>query len=354
MVTLPRARITLLLATLVLLLGGCCKDDKCLNTNTGVDGERTRAPKIKTNLVYNDSVSSPRRDRTDWRYVMLTRPGKLTLLLHWDDGDSKLELNIFDVMGIKVQEGRVWGSGGLRAVVAVEEPGPYYIQVRAVTEDDKSHYSLRAIFEPQSTGGAAVCNDCKEGDRKCLGTASYIICEKVGPGCTQWTKTFPCPSEVACNNGMCDACSKPCVENTRRCVDARHTSVCVRRPGETCPGWGESTACPRKHRCHDGTCVRIKSGGGVVRPPNPPPRPSPTITKCKVISIYRYRGVWTLHLECPDNVTIRPGQRGTVLDGETGRPLAGGEIQVTRVSGRYAIATTSLQKLGRNRWVWIK
>jgi hypothetical protein len=44
---------------------------------------------------------------------------------------------------------------------------------------------------------------------------------------------------------------------------------------------------------------------------------------------------------------------GKVLEWNTGKPLPGGEIKLTKVVGRYAIATTTLIKLGKNRWVQI-
>lgn len=342
---------------LLFLVEGCCTSGRCLDSHSGPDGERATAPRVKTKLVYNDKVDAEARDRTDWRYVMLAQPGKLTVLLHWDNGKATLELDVFDVMGVKVQEGRVWGSGGLRAVVAAEEPGPYYIRVRAAGSEDKSHYSVRALFEPDRSKLKVVCHGCKVGERKCLGEASYIICEQVGPGCTQWTKTFPCPDNVACNNGMCDPCASPCTEKAQRCVGPKQFVVCARKPKDPCPTWSEPKACPPGHRCKDDRCVRGRgrvTGGGTPVQPRPPTPPKPqagTAPRCKVISIYRYRGVWTLHLECPETANATPGQVGTVLDGETQKPLPGGQIKVTRVSGRYAIATTTLQELGKNRWV---
>jgi hypothetical protein len=339
---------------MALLLHGCCTSDQCLDKMSGPDRDRMGAPRINPDLVYNDSVSSDRRDRTDWKYVMLTRPGKLTALLHWDNGKAKLELDVFDVMGIRVQEGRVWGLGGLRAVVAVEEPGPYYIRVRAATKDDESQYALRLVFNAE-TGGKQVCHNCKEGDRKCLGTTSYIICEKLGPGCTAWTKNFACPAEVACKNGMCDACSSPCTEGLQRCATANTYQICIKEAGAQCPAWGPARSCGAKQRCHGDRCVKrghiVKKDDPVVRPPVEPPKSA--VTKGRIISLYRYRGVPTLHIEIGENPAIRPGQTGSVLDGETNKPLPGGEIKITKVSGRFAIATTSLQQVGKNRWVRI-
>jgi hypothetical protein len=86
----------------------------------------------------------------------------------------------------------------------------------------------------------------------------------------------------------------------------------------------------------------------------PPPPTLAASTKCKIFSIYKYRGVWTLHLEIGDNARIKPGQIGTVLEGDSNKPLPGGEIKITKVTGRYAIATTSLQQLGKNKWVKIE
>jgi hypothetical protein len=62
----------------------------------------------------------------------------------------------------------------------------------------------------------------------------------------------------------------------------------------------------------------------------------------------------TLHLEIGNHPEVKPGMPGVVLSGSSKKPLPGGEIKVTRVTGRFAIATTSLEKLGKNRWVAIR
>jgi len=342
--------------TLGVLLPGCCTTES-MDRRSGGDGIRTSAPRVKTALVYNDTVDADREDRTDWRYVMLSRPGKLTVLLHWDNGNSKLELDVFDVMGVKIQEGRVWGSGGLRAVVAVEEPGPYYVRVRAAGCDDRSHYSIRTLFKPEGPTGPVPCHKCKVGDRKCLGESSYIICEKIAAGCNQWSKTVPCEANVSCRNGVCDPCANPCAANAQRCNGPKEYVICEHKPGDPCPTWSAPRTCPSGHRCKDDRCVkgRARVGTKIVRPPPPPPPPADKpFQRCKVISIYRYRGVWTLHLECPETAKVKPGLVGDVLEGTTDRALPGGQIKITRVSGRYAIATTSLQELGKNRWVRLR
>ncbi len=81
------------------------------------------------------------------------------------------------------------------------------------------------------------------------------------------------------------------------------------------------------------------------------PLPTPVVSKGHIVSMYRYRGRMTLHIELGESVEVKPGQTGTVLKGETNEALENGEIQVTKIAGRYCIATSSLQKLGKNRWV---
>jgi len=74
----------------------------------------------------------------------------------------------------------------------------------------------------------------------------------------------------------------------------------------------------------------------------------------KIISLYRYRGRMTLHIEISGDALIKPGMTGSVLKEETEQALSNGQIQVVKVTGRFCIATTDLLKLGKNRWVLIR
>jgi hypothetical protein len=345
---------TYLLIGAALLLQGCCTGDPCWDKFSGPDRDRVGAVKISTDVVYNDSVSTPKGDRTDWKYVLLSRPGKLAVLLHWDNGKARLEVDMFDVMGMKVQEGRVWGAGGLRAVLAVEEPGPCYLRVRAAGKDDESQYALRASFAPEKKGEIDVCHSCKVGERKCLGTTAVVVCDKVGPGCTAWTQTTACPPDVICRDGACGVCGNPCTEGATRCSN-HELQTCVKAPSAPCPVWGPGKPCGGGQRCYGGRCVRGKAPKKHDQKvePRPPDVPRSPQMRGKIISLYRYRVLWTLHLEIGESSNVKPGQIGTVLEGETNKPLAGGEVRITKVAGRYAIATTSLQQVGRNRWVRI-
>jgi hypothetical protein len=343
-------------ALLSLMIEGCCTRGPCLDTKSTVDKKRIGARKAKLGKVLNDEVSGAKRDRTDWKYIILTKPGKLTVQLHWDNGKANLKLSIFDVMGIKIQEGRVWGLGGKRAVVAVEERGRYYIRVRARTHKDASHYALRLIFKPDQASRPKICHVCVPGDRKCLGSSGFVICETVAPECNAWFKQVTCPAATPCKDGKCGHCEMLCTVGQTKCASKGSYLTC--QLGEDgCPTWSDPNPCAKTKRCSKGKCKgrRRTTRGTTRRPPPPKPQPVKKVSRCKIISIYKYRGRMTLHLECGEFAkNIRPGMIGSVLNGNTGGKLPGGEIKVTKVSGHYAIATTTLEKLGKNRWVKIR
>lgn len=335
------------LVALATLLTGCCTAGPCLDRLSGADRQRVKATRLEIGVVHNDRVSSPKRDRTDWKFVELSQPGKLTVQLHWDQGGSQLELAVFDVLGVEIQQGRVWGAGGLRAVVAVEEAGRYYIRVRGRGKKDASNYSLRLRFKPDR--GTAICHDCKEGQRKCLGERGYVICEKIGKGCNAWSKSVSCEKGSPCVEGVCKAakgCKNQCSDGEHRCEGAKGYQVC-RKNAKGCYVWSDVKRCPRGRRCRRGRCRGPKKPTHTPTVQKKPPKKS---LRAKIISIYRYRGRMTLHIEI-GNHPVKPGQTGVVLSGTSNKPLPGGEIKVLKVSGRYAIATTSLTKLGKNRWI---
>jgi len=318
----------------------------CLDELSGLNKIRTGASTIKIfGKVINDEVSAPKKDRTDWWHGTLHSPGKLTVQLHWDNGKARLQLSVYDVMGVKIQDGRPWGAGGLKTVVAIERKGRYYIRVRAAGEDDESHYALRAIFKPESDAPAAECHDCTPGDKKCLGAEGYIICEQIGPKCNSWTKTFSCPKGLLCKNGDCGKTCHHCRKGSQRCSGSKAFLVCKPKK-DGCRGWIKGGACPGSKVCSGGRCIT----------PSAKPRPAPRPGRCvsgKIISMYKYRGRQTLHIEIGNNPAVQPGNSGYVLEGTSNKRLSGGDIKVTKVSGRYCIATTSLQKLGINRRVCI-
>ena len=347
------AQNSIVILSTTILLGGCCSGPKCWETQTGGDWPRTRAKPIKKfGKVINNSVSSPNKDRTDWRYIQVKRRGTLKVDLHWDKGRNKLQLTIFDNMGVKLMDGRVWGTGGRKAVVAVERPGRYYIRVRAKGEDDASAYALKVTFKG---GIVKVCHGCEVGKKKCVGKEHYIICEQTSPGCTIWPKVHSCAegdcSTLSCGSTVADPPPRHprrgCRPGSRRCLGKARFVTCVAKRGGK-RGWGKPANCPGGKTCQRGGVCKKKEVK-VVK----------TIKKSgcvygKIRTMYRYRGRMNLQIHIGSNTGIRPGHTGYVLDGTTNSPLPNGAIRVTRVPGTHCIAVTQMETIGKNRRVCIK
>jgi hypothetical protein len=339
---------------LSLSLSGCCSGPQCLDRHSGPDKERAGAPILRpTGEVINDFVSGPKEDRTDFRGVDLRTPGKLTIQLHWDNGKAKLQLHVFDVMGVQIGEGRVWGTGGLRCVIAVEEAGRYFARVRAEGEDDESTYSLRITFNPEGVGSPqkVECHGCVVGERKCLGKEGFIICEQKTPTCTVWYKPYTCPAGTQCEEGQCKegGCNE-CSLGEKRCMGGL-PHVCVKKEG--CNHWVAESRCKGKTVCSQGPCVAKGAAPAPTPTPTPPKHDDGGFVNAKVISIYKLRDQQTLHIEIGENSGVAPGMTGYVLEGDSTKPLRGGDFKVTKVSGRFCIATTTLENLGKNHKVRI-
>lgn len=70
--------VVLVLATLN-ALAGCCTTSQCLDRKSTPDRSRIKAEEVKLGVVHNDRVSSPDRDRTDWKFIDLPRKARSPL-----------------------------------------------------------------------------------------------------------------------------------------------------------------------------------------------------------------------------------------------------------------------------------
>ena len=335
-----------LVALAVLLVTGCCSGAHCPERKSGGDWPRTKARWAKRfGKVINGQVSYEKLDRSDWRYVVLPGPGKLTVEMHWDDGTSRLEMSVWDAMGIRLMECQDWRMPGARCAVAVENPGRYYILVRAKDEDDESTYALRIFFKPE--GNVQECDTCEApGERKCLGDEGFQVCAKQSASCTGWGKTFTCGEGKYCQEGACVkrkvVAPKPprsgCRGGSRRCSGRSTYSVCgvVNGKGK----WGSPVVCPGSQVCSAGKCKTVAA-------------PKKACVSGKILSLYLDKGKPVLHIEMAGGHGVSPGSKGYVLQGSTNKRLSGGSFSVKKVSGNYCVAVTTLKVVGQNRQVCV-
>jgi hypothetical protein len=340
------------LVTSTSLLGGCPKP---IPSNGGAhDNTRLKARRLELGVVHNDSVDWPKQDYADWTFVDLRQTGKLTALLHWDNGDARIQLSLFDVMGGLIQHGRSWGPGSRRAIVVVERPGRHYIRVRPEGKLHASEYALRVDFAPESTS-EPWCHDCQVNERRCLGDSSYMVCRRVDAQCNAWKTVVDCAPGLPCQDGTCLGCEDTCPPGTRRCAARGNGYQVCKRASTGCLAWATVNRCGRGKRCRAGRCAPLACRGGTCGGKKQPEQKRTCVdVEARIISLYVYRGRPTLHLEIPQDAGVQAGQKGYVMSAASKQRLPNGEIRILRVIGRFAIALTKLTEVGENRRVTIQ
>src|SRR5688572_28065044 len=87
--------VAVVVATMAVALGRCAhgRDDL-----SGPDALRINAAALALDTVADDTVDAESADATDWRYIDLEKPGRLTAQLHWDNATSRLTLGLYDAL----------------------------------------------------------------------------------------------------------------------------------------------------------------------------------------------------------------------------------------------------------------
>jgi hypothetical protein len=120
------------------------------DANSGPDGKRSGATPIEVNKLVTDEVNFDKQDMTDWKSVELKgKAGLLTVLLHWDNDKSDMNIDAFDAMGTQAatSPGLQPGSQDKKLVVQIDKLGLYYLRVTAPKAHDGSVYSLEAKWD---------------------------------------------------------------------------------------------------------------------------------------------------------------------------------------------------------------
>ena len=141
----------------LLLLAGCGpkaggktpKDNFDADARSGPDGTRSTANHLDINKPHTDDVNYQNQDRTDWYVVDLKgKPAQpvLTVVLHWDNANSDLNIDVFDAMGGQLSASPVRGKGETQKTLytPIPQPGTYYVRVTAPGKTDGSVYSMEA------------------------------------------------------------------------------------------------------------------------------------------------------------------------------------------------------------------
>jgi hypothetical protein len=147
--------------------GGAAKDGE------DDDGDRLKAKPSPINTPLDDSLNFAKGDKADWRKVQLGgKPGVATFEIHWDEDASDLDIDVFNKFGDNVGANppRLNGQPLKKVLVRVDEPGIFYVRVRAPQKKDASIYTM-AIKWGGTGGPPTPADEKKDAEAKAAASA---------------------------------------------------------------------------------------------------------------------------------------------------------------------------------------
>jgi hypothetical protein len=314
---------------------------------SGADAERTGAAVLALDTIADDAIDVDAGDATDWRYVEVEKPGQLGVQLRWDDPQRQLTLALADALGKVVAEGETWDNNGRQIVFNATEPGRYYVRVAGPETADRITYSLKVAYQRVASGR---CFDCVVGAQTCVGKDGFAVCETTKEGCNAWVQVQACPATHVCYEGQCrEGCQDQCKAEERRCASGTATQVCVRGPAG-CLVWNEPILCEGGTVCSPSSfrCKKPEAGSKPIATAKPA---AEVLVRGTIVSSFAEGASRMLHIRVGEGHNVTAGTRGSVLEGETDKPLESGEITVVSVAGAFVKAQTTLATVGNNRKV---
>jgi hypothetical protein len=275
-------------------------------------------------------VTYPGGDRVDWKKIELPEKhrGELGIKLSWvtPRPGLKLSFDVFDAYNAQVATSKKI-SRVMRGASIKDAKGTYFIRVYAVGRGDAGKYKLNVEFDGREVGKPLppieVNDPPKLPDLPLV--SETVACDLykfdyANPDCRD-----KCP--VVNPQQTWPGCSKVCTVNP---------------PDPAIPACAASMACP------PGGDIRVKSCKPIHFPPCPNPNaPNPTNLNCinHKWSPETARIVKKLVFGNEVEITIMVGTKtnvdstwsGNVLQGSTGKVLAGGKITIVRIDAAAGI-----------------
>jgi hypothetical protein len=300
------AQVALVALGLALCGTGCPKNvDGAGHSGKDVKYKGAKKIKIEDNegRSRKDIVTYPGGDRVDWKVFELGTPpaddkkkddkdapppaadvtGTLKITLRWKPPRPGLDLafDVYDQYFHRIGRAKPNESGSKRSKkVTIKDAGSgkYYVMVYAPRRMDAGTYRVQVKFQPGDKGPAVA---------------------EAGPGDVPDPPVLPAlPEAASADTG-----------------------------GATPPGGGGITP--------PGGGGTTPPGGGTTPPPPPPP-PTPASVKASVVKyVVASAGGLVITVDKGKNQGVEVGWKGNVLN-SSGKPVQGGEFQVTKVRGGEA------------------
>ena len=117
------------------------------NSQSGGDGKRNEAQVLPLEewVTDPDGVNYRKGDRTDWKKLIIDRPGTLFVQAAFDNKDAVIVVSLYNKYGYRLVE-RIKKKGStdhIRFEGDVRQ-GKYFVSIQSKTSSDHSEYSIRA------------------------------------------------------------------------------------------------------------------------------------------------------------------------------------------------------------------
>lgn len=145
--------------------------------------------------------------------------------------------------------------------------------------EDAHHYKIcqtdsqgcLAFGDAVPCPGDQICNDglcstqcvsdpdCNsDGDRRCVSSSEFQICELIEEDCLKWASAQSCQEHKICDGDSSECvCANPCVEGEITCDPTGLVSVCVSDEADCT--YFETSECPPDLVCVAGECIELTS-----------------------------------------------------------------------------------------------
>jgi hypothetical protein len=120
------------------------------DAKSGPDGKRSGARALKVNTPITDEVNFANQDKNDWYQVELKgKAGVLSSVIHWDNDNSDIMIDVFDEFGKQISASPVRNKGSKQKelLTQIDKPGIYYVRVSAPVRGDGSVYTMEAKWD---------------------------------------------------------------------------------------------------------------------------------------------------------------------------------------------------------------
>ena len=113
------------------------------NDHSGGDETRAGAVPIEVGEVATGRLSRPDGDATDWKRFTVSRPGVMTIRVHWDNPNIEATVNLVDAFGASIE--RVARDRDERMDVIVQrlQDGDYFLELN--TRSGASVYTIEIV-----------------------------------------------------------------------------------------------------------------------------------------------------------------------------------------------------------------